>query len=122
VKTPHYMKRSRTGQTVTHRPTMAMGLFVSFGTGRAHRSLPAPQRSCTCKALRTERQQQLRSTPHSGYHYDGRTGRFFEGWYFKACSLEGRLGLLLMLSRTSVIAWHLQGLTWHLIKQRSACR
>lgn len=22
-------------------------------------------------------------TPHSGYHYDGRTGRFFEGWYFK---------------------------------------
>eukprot|EP00873_Tetraselmis_striata_P022254 jgi/Tetstr1/442518/TSEL_030616.t1 len=22
-------------------------------------------------------------TPHSGYHYDGRPGRFFEGWYFK---------------------------------------
>ena len=22
-------------------------------------------------------------TPHSGYHYDGRGGRFFEGWYFK---------------------------------------
>lgn len=22
-------------------------------------------------------------TPHSGYHYDGRTSRFFEGWYFK---------------------------------------
>uniref|UniRef100_A0A061SAE0 Tocopherol cyclase n=1 Tax=Tetraselmis sp. GSL018 TaxID=582737 RepID=A0A061SAE0_9CHLO len=22
-------------------------------------------------------------TPHSGYHFDGRTDRFFEGWYFK---------------------------------------
>lgn len=22
-------------------------------------------------------------TPHSGYHYDGRKSRFFEGWYFK---------------------------------------
>ena len=21
--------------------------------------------------------------PHSGYHFDGRSGRFFEGWYFK---------------------------------------
>jgi len=26
--------------------------------------------------------KQLR-TPHSGYHYDGRPDRFFEGWYFK---------------------------------------
>lgn len=24
-----------------------------------------------------------RRTPHSGYHYDGRKSRFFEGWYFK---------------------------------------
>lgn len=23
------------------------------------------------------------STPHQGYHWDGRTGRFFEGWYFR---------------------------------------
>lgn len=22
-------------------------------------------------------------TPHSGYHYDGRKSKFFEGWYFK---------------------------------------
>eukprot|EP00951_Prasinocladus_malaysianus_P040454 scaffold465453_cov37-Prasinocladus_malaysianus.AAC.1 len=22
-------------------------------------------------------------TPHSGYHFDGRPERFFEGWYFK---------------------------------------
>ena len=22
-------------------------------------------------------------TPHSGYHWDGTDGRFFEGWYFK---------------------------------------
>lgn len=22
-------------------------------------------------------------TPHSGYHYDGRNSRFFEGWYFR---------------------------------------
>ena len=25
-------------------------------------------------------------TPHSGYHYDGRRGRFFEGWYFRVSS------------------------------------
>ena len=22
-------------------------------------------------------------TPHSGYHWDGQAGRFFEGWYFR---------------------------------------
>jgi hypothetical protein len=23
------------------------------------------------------------TTPHSGYHFDGRLSRFFEGWYFR---------------------------------------
>jgi len=27
-------------------------------------------------------------TPHSGYHYDGRDGRFFEGWYFRVALPE----------------------------------
>ncbi len=25
----------------------------------------------------------LQQTPHSGYHWDGRTQRFFEGWYYR---------------------------------------
>ena len=24
--------------------------------------------------------------PHSAYHFDGRNGRFFEGWYFKVAT------------------------------------
>lgn len=28
-------------------------------------------------------------TPHSGYHWDGSFGRFFEGWYFKVDALRG---------------------------------
>jgi len=27
-------------------------------------------------------------TPHSGYHFDGTSRRFFEGWYFKVCIPE----------------------------------
>ena len=43
----------------------------------------AVRRCTTCAAL-AQSAGQLRSTPHSGYHYDGRRSRFFEGWYFKA--------------------------------------
>ena len=41
-------------------------------------------RRCTTCAALAQSAGQLRSTPHSGYHYDGRRSRFFEGWYFKA--------------------------------------
>ncbi|KAK9835048.1 hypothetical protein WJX81_007145 [Elliptochloris bilobata] len=50
--------------------------FLAHGGNHEH------QRRINCAALH-QSAGQLRSTPHSGYHYDGRKGRFFEGWYFK---------------------------------------
>ena len=53
------------------------------------RELAAGQRRCrrSCwqiKAdLKTSQTTNLEPTPHSGYHFDGSSRRFFEGWYFK---------------------------------------
>ncbi|KAI4337489.1 hypothetical protein L6164_015899 [Bauhinia variegata] len=37
-------------------------------------------------------------TPHSGYHYDGTTRKFFEGWYFKVSIPERRQSFCFMYS------------------------
>lgn len=37
-------------------------------------------------------------TPHSGYHFDGTTRRFFEGWYFKVSIPECRQSFCFMYS------------------------
>jgi tocopherol cyclase len=37
-------------------------------------------------------------TPHSGYHFDGSTRRFFEGWYFKVSIPELRQSFCYMYS------------------------
>ncbi|KAI7732800.1 hypothetical protein M8C21_025766, partial [Ambrosia artemisiifolia] len=37
-------------------------------------------------------------TPHSGYHYDGTTRQFFEGWYFKVSIPERRQSFCFMYS------------------------
>ncbi|KAF3446424.1 hypothetical protein FNV43_RR11603 [Rhamnella rubrinervis] len=37
-------------------------------------------------------------TPHSGYHFDGSTRRFFEGWYFKVSIPERRQSFCFMYS------------------------
>ncbi|XP_047325739.1 tocopherol cyclase, chloroplastic isoform X2 [Impatiens glandulifera] len=37
-------------------------------------------------------------TPHSGYHYDGSTRKFFEGWYFKVSIPERRQSFCFMYS------------------------
>nr|GEV90386.1 tocopherol cyclase [Tanacetum cinerariifolium] len=37
-------------------------------------------------------------TPHSGYHFDGTTRRFFEGWYFKVSIPEQRQSFCFMYS------------------------
>ncbi|KAE8056686.1 hypothetical protein FH972_013434 [Carpinus fangiana] len=41
--------------------------------------------------------RQLR-TPHSGYHFDGNTRKFFEGWYFKVSIPERRQSFCFMYS------------------------
>lgn len=41
--------------------------------------------------------RQLR-TPHSGYHFDGRTSQFFEGWYFKVSIPENKQSFCFMYS------------------------
>uniref|UniRef100_A0A2P2JB86 Uncharacterized protein MANES_16G072000 n=1 Tax=Rhizophora mucronata TaxID=61149 RepID=A0A2P2JB86_RHIMU len=37
-------------------------------------------------------------TPHSGYHFDGTTRRFFEGWYFKVSIPERKQSFCFMYS------------------------
>ena len=37
-------------------------------------------------------------TPHSGYHWDGGSGRFFEGWYFRVTLLEPKQTFAFMYS------------------------
>ncbi|KAL9660600.1 hypothetical protein QQ045_025417 [Rhodiola kirilowii] len=37
-------------------------------------------------------------TPHSGYHFDGSTRKFFEGWYFKVSVPEKRQSFCFMYS------------------------
>ncbi|KAG9456117.1 hypothetical protein H6P81_000625 [Aristolochia fimbriata] len=37
-------------------------------------------------------------TPHSGYHFDGSTRRFFEGWYFKVSIPDKRQSFCFMYS------------------------
>jgi tocopherol cyclase len=37
-------------------------------------------------------------TPHSGYHWDGSTSRFFEGWYFRVTLPEARQTFAFMYS------------------------
>ncbi|KAK2661206.1 hypothetical protein Ddye_007739 [Dipteronia dyeriana] len=37
-------------------------------------------------------------TPHSGYHFDGSTRRFFEGWYFKVAIPERKQSFCFMYS------------------------
>lgn len=37
-------------------------------------------------------------TPHSGYHFDGSTRKFFEGWYFKVSIPEQRQSFCFMYS------------------------
>ncbi|KAG9147954.1 hypothetical protein Leryth_003540 [Lithospermum erythrorhizon] len=37
-------------------------------------------------------------TPHSGYHFDGSTRKFFEGWYFKVSIPECRQSFCFMYS------------------------
>lgn len=37
-------------------------------------------------------------TPHSGYHFDGTSRRFFEGWYFKVSIPEARQSFAWMYS------------------------
>ena len=48
----------------------------------------AGQRRCResrwqTKADLSSQTTKLEPTPHSGYHFDGSSRRFFEGWYFK---------------------------------------
>ncbi|KAM7493307.1 hypothetical protein LguiB_027916 [Lonicera macranthoides] len=45
----------------------------------------------------TPRNRDLR-TPHSGYHFDGSTRKFFEGWYFKVSIPEKRQSFCFMYS------------------------
>lgn len=45
----------------------------------------------------TPSDRQLR-TPHSGYHYDGTTRKFFEGWYFKVSIPERKQSFCFMYS------------------------
>ncbi|CAI0408487.1 unnamed protein product [Linum tenue] len=45
----------------------------------------------------TPRNRDLR-TPHSGYHFDGTTRKFFEGWYFKVSIPEKRQSFCFMYS------------------------
>lgn len=37
-------------------------------------------------------------TPHSGYHWDGGTGRFFEGWYYRVTLPREKQGFAFMYS------------------------
>ncbi|GLT85428.1 hypothetical protein SLE2022_036180 [Rubroshorea leprosula] len=43
----------------------------------------------------TPRNRELR-TPHSGYHFDGTTRKFFEGWYFKVSIPERKQSFCFM--------------------------
>ncbi|KAM1022464.1 hypothetical protein ACFX15_042594 [Malus domestica] len=45
----------------------------------------------------TPRNRDLR-TPHSGYHFDGTSRKFFEGWYFKVAIPERRQSFCFMYS------------------------
>ena len=51
--------------------------------GWPRRSRPFPDTSTTCTAAGSRNGPIKALTPHSGYHFDGSSRRFFEGWYFK---------------------------------------
>ncbi|KAK6927373.1 Tocopherol cyclase [Dillenia turbinata] len=57
------------------------------GTGKSVKPVYAP----------TPANRYLR-TPHSGYHFDGTTRKFFEGWYFKVSIPECRQSFCFMYS------------------------
>lgn len=94
------LARPRNGVLTAPLPPFDSGIIIIAKRSATARRQPlrpaataAPQRATA--AAQQGRTGEVR-TPHSGYHYDGRPGRFFEGWYFKvraACHLpvaEGR--------------------------------
>ncbi|CAK7353270.1 unnamed protein product [Dovyalis caffra] len=55
------------------------------------------ERSVSPVYVPTPHNRELR-TPHSGYHYDGTTRKFFEGWYFKVSIPERKQSFCFMYS------------------------
>ncbi|KAI4379925.1 hypothetical protein MLD38_006162 [Melastoma candidum] len=66
--------------------------------GSSSASSSPPNRSPVCPVyVPTPSDRPLR-TPHSGYHFDGSTRVFFEGWYFKVSIPEKRQSFCFMYS------------------------
>eukprot|EP00879_Flechtneria_rotunda_P016277 GHRR01017030.1.p1 GENE.GHRR01017030.1~~GHRR01017030.1.p1 ORF type:complete len:251 (+),score=65.45 GHRR01017030.1:173-925(+) len=64
-------------------------------TYRAVRGCPGRARLCSRVSPSS---QSIVTTPHSGYHWDGSSRRFFEGWYFKVTIPENGQSFALIYS------------------------
>ncbi|KAM4074551.1 hypothetical protein ACB094_10G101800 [Castanea mollissima] len=79
-------------------------VFASISTSQGESNASSPierekQSSASVSPLYvpTPPNRELR-TPHSGYHFDGTTRKFFEGWYFKVSIPELRQNFCFMYS------------------------
>ncbi|KAF8393395.1 hypothetical protein HHK36_021638 [Tetracentron sinense] len=69
----------------------------SYGSSTIERREPETAVSVNPVYTPTPPDRDLR-TPHSGYHFDGSTRKFFEGWYFKVSIPERKQSFCFMYS------------------------
>ncbi|KAL7164441.1 hypothetical protein ACSBR2_040370 [Camellia fascicularis] len=76
----------------SNAPASAVSQSESLGSSTVEKT-----ESVTPVYVPTPPNRDLR-TPHSGYHFDGSTRKFFEGWYFKVSIPERRQSFCFMYS------------------------
>lgn len=74
-----------------------LGLRTILGSSTIDRPETENVHSMDSVYLPTPTNRDLR-TPHSGYHFDGSTRKFFEGWYFKVSIPERKQSFCFMYS------------------------
>ncbi|MEW5297492.1 MAG: hypothetical protein WDW36_000698 [Sanguina aurantia] len=75
---------------------MLLGLRPSQLLASGHSSQPKRKHCAATRAARID--DSLVQTPHRGYHFDGSSRRFFEGWYYKVTIPENGQSFALIYS------------------------
>ncbi|KAJ8773634.1 hypothetical protein K2173_005880 [Erythroxylum novogranatense] len=78
-------------------PTTSVSRHSNWVTASSSQSQSVGSSSVTPLYVPTPLTRHLR-TPHSGYHFDGSSRKFFEGWYFKVSIPESRQSFCFMYS------------------------
>ncbi|XXG45804.1 hypothetical protein AAC387_Pa02g0789 [Persea americana] len=94
-RSPPFMLRYRSLSPVLMADSISVG--ETFESLTPVKQQPEKEISVSPVYKPTPSNRNLR-TPHSGYHFDGSTRRFFEGWYFKVAIPENRQSFCFMYS------------------------